>query len=110
MDKKEGDQLHVIFGFTISEWAGIATIIGSATGVVYKFVVAPLLKKFDTLSETLVELKESSRMEQQNLKDELKGYQNILIEHDSEIQSLYEDKGWHRSLAYRSRFKDEGEI
>ncbi|MBF7119484.1 hypothetical protein [Pediococcus pentosaceus] len=102
--------MHVIFGFTISEWAGIATIIGSATGVVYKFVVAPLLKKFDTLSETLVELKESSRMERQNLKDELKDHQNILIEHDSEIQSLFEDKGWHRSHAYRSRFNSKGEI
>lgn len=100
----------MIFGFTISEWAGIATIIGSATGVVYKFVVAPLLKKFDTLSETLVELKESSRMERQNLKDELKDHQNILIEHDSEIQSLFEDKGWHRSHAYRSRFNSKGEI
>ncbi|MEH1648221.1 hypothetical protein AAHB41_09155 [Pediococcus pentosaceus] len=110
MDKKEGDQLHVIFGFTISEWAGIATIIGSATGVVYKFIVAPLLKKFDTLSETLVELKESSRIEQQNLKDELKDHQTILIEHDSEIQSLFEDKGWPRSNAYRSKYKDEGEI
>lgn len=102
--------MHVIFGFTISEWAGIATIIGGATGVVYKFVVAPLLKKFDTLSETLIELKESSRMEQQNLKDELKDHQTILIEHDSEIQSLFDDKGWHRSRAYRSRFNNEGEI
>lgn len=102
--------MHVIFGFTISEWAGIATIVGGATGVVYKFVVAPLLKKFDTLSETLIELKESSRMEQQNLKDELKDHQTILIEHDSEIQSLFDDKGWHRSRAYRSRFNNEGEI
>ncbi|MCG7196506.1 hypothetical protein [Pediococcus pentosaceus] len=102
--------MHMIFGFTISEWAGIATIIGSGTGVFYKFIVMPLLNKFDVLSKTLVELKESSRIEQQSLKDELKEHQTILIEHDSEIQSLFEEKGWPRSNAYRSRYKDEGEI
>ena len=102
--------MHIIFGFTISEWAGIATIIGGTTGVVYKFIVAPLLNKFDVLSKTLVELKESSRIEQESLKDELKDHQTILIEHDSEIQNLFEDKGWPRSNAYRSRYKAEGEI
>lgn len=102
--------MHVIFGFTISEWTGIITIIGGATGVVYRFVVLPLLKKFDTLSETLSNLEKTSRVERQNLRVKINNHQIILAEHDSEIQSLFDEKGWHRSHAYHSRFNDEGEI
>lgn len=100
--------MHVIFGFTISEWVGIVTIISMATAAVYRFVVTPLMNKFDTLSETLKKVNENSEIERQKLNQQ--GY--IIRKHDSELGALYKDKGWTRTPdnIVRDELKGSGDI
>lgn len=86
----------MIFGFTIGDWVGIFTIIGMASGAIYKCAVSPLLKRFDRLSNTIAQLDDNSQKERKRLHDEIDAHHSLLAVHDAELQALYNDKKWPR--------------
>lgn len=88
--------MHVIFGFTISEWAGIVTIIVAALSAFIKFAIKPLLEKFDELSHTIRELDHTSRKERELIRQRLAEHDTAIAKHDTEINLLYNEKGWYR--------------
>ncbi len=107
--EKEDVNLHVIFGFTIAEWVGIFTIIGMATGVVYRFIVKRILDRLSELNSTIKLFDENSRKSRAILQNEIENHESMIIKHDAEIQNLYNAKNWHRSKGWHPTSKG-GEI
>lgn len=99
----------MIFGFTIAEWVGIFTIIGMATGVVYRFIVKRLLDRLSELNSTIKLFDENSRKSRAILQNEIENHESMIIKHDAEIQNLYNAKNWHRSKGWHPSSKG-GEI
>ena len=88
--------MHVFFGFTLSEWAGIITIITAGLSAFIKYAIKPLLEKFDELSHTIRDLDHTSRKERELIRQHLAEHDTAIAKHDTEISFLYSEKGWHR--------------
>lgn len=89
---------HIFFGYTISEWLGIVTIIGmlgSFLALVFnRFVVKPITGSVDRLSDEFKDFRKSSHEEHES-------FHNILDDHEDRIINL------ERNDAVQDRVLDE---
>ena len=88
--------MHVIMGFTIDEWAGIATIIGTTITAIYQFTIKPLLNRFDILSQSIDELTNNSKIEHKAIWAKINKQTVRLNHHDYEIGAAYREIGIER--------------
>lgn len=88
--------MHVIMGFTIDEWAGIATIIGTTITAIYQFIIKPLLNRFDVLSQSIDELTNNSKIEHKAIWDKLNREAVRINRHEFEIGTVYREIGIER--------------
>lgn len=91
--------MHVILGFTISEWGGIITILGASIGAVRYGIIKPLMNQFKVLSHSIEELNRSSIFEHNKIYDKMNAQENKLVRHDAEIGFLYDVNNLKRKRA-----------
>lgn len=77
---------HIIFGFSVSEWVGIITIIGG----VYTFIARPLINKLTTLSKSIDRVSDNAKTEHDRLWRHYDKHDRQIWEHDRELDVLYD--------------------
>jgi len=89
---------HVFFGYTISEWLGIITIIGmlgSFLALVFnKFVVKPITGSMDRLSGEFKDFRKSSHEEHENFHKMLDDHEDriVILERNDAVQDRVLDE------------------
>lgn len=97
--------MHQIFGFTIAEWAGIATIATSVIIAIYHTVVKPLKGSLQRLANAIEKMGIESKEVHEKMDARIDHHENMLTKHETEIGFLYQINGLKRK-GYSNDDKD----